>query len=79
MKPKEKKLSFIQGKQRVCVCQKEYLCFYWKWKRCVWITGLPLGFPEGLSNGSLKSGSWGIGFEFCFFFLHTKRENKINK
>jgi hypothetical protein len=38
------------------------------------MTGLPLGFPEGLSNGSLKSGFW--DYWILFSFQHPKKKKK---
>jgi hypothetical protein len=46
MKNQREKLSFVQRTESDCV-RTNTTSFYWK--RCVWMTGLPLGFPEGLS------------------------------
>ena len=37
------------------------------------MTELPLGFPEGHSNGSLKSGSWG---HWVSLFLSASKKKK---
>jgi len=38
------------------------------------MTGLPLGFPEGLSNGSLKSGF--LGYWILLFLSAQKKKKK---